>query len=67
MIFDAETNVLLSYLCSLQVYIQEFDMCMRRLYGGPEHAKAQTKEACLFFKKELLSYLLCSFFLLKTT
>ena len=32
-----------------------------RLLGGAEHAKAKTKEAFGFFKKELLSYLLCTF------
>ena len=42
MIFDAETHVLSSYPCSLQVYIQEFGMRVRRLLGGAEHTKEKT-------------------------
>ena len=58
MIFDAETNVLTSYLCSLQVYIQEFGMRMRRLLGSPSTRKQKRRGSS---KKALLSYLLCFF------
>ena len=63
MIFDAETNVMSSYLCSLQVYIQEFGMRMCRLLGALSMRK-QKRRGLLFFKKELLSYLLCYFSIL---
>ena len=63
MIYIAETNVLTSYVCSLQVYIKEFGMHMHRLFGVLSTQK-QNKEACLFFEKELLLYLLCSFSIL---
>ena len=61
MTFDTQTNVLSSYLCSLQVYIQEFGMHMRHLLRGHRARERKNEEACLFFKKELLSYLQCSF------
>ena len=54
MIFDAGTNVLISYLCSLQVYIQELCMHMCRLLGGTKHAKAKMKRLVNFQKTTAL-------------
>ena len=51
-----------SYLCSLQVYIQEFGMCMRRLLGGAKHAKAKTKRLVYFLKRTALVSVLLFFY-----
>ena len=48
MIFDAESNVLSSCLCSLQVFIQEFDMRTRRLLGAPSTRKQKQKRPVFF-------------------
>ena len=54
MIFDAETNVLTSYLCSLHVYIQEFGMRMRRLLGVPSTRKQKWRGLSIFLKRTAL-------------
>ena len=45
-----KASCLTSYLCSLQVYIQEFSMRMRRLLGSPSTQKKKRRGYSIFKK-----------------
>ena len=59
MIFDAETNVLTSYLCPKFTFRNLACACV--VCWGLRARESKNEEADNFFKKELLSYLLCFF------
>ena len=61
--FDVETNVLASYVCSLQVYIQEFSMRMCHLFGAPSMWKQKQRGLSIFWKRTALISVVLIFYL----